>query len=81
MAAGARHPSDRSRSLPAALAVLLAGLAVAEAVVTVRAQSVERPVRAVTDPGVVKTRQAITPAGVQSGFEGEADRVRSDQWK
>ncbi|MDO8539348.1 MAG: alkaline phosphatase family protein [Opitutaceae bacterium] len=28
------------------------------------------PVRNVTDPGVVVTRQAITPAGVQSVFEG-----------
>ena len=34
------------------------------------AQSVERPVRAVTDPGVVTTRQAITPAGVPTVFQG-----------
>ena len=35
-----------------------------------RAASDPRPVRAVVDPGVVVTRQAITPAGVQSVFEG-----------
>jgi len=34
------------------------------------AQTVERPVRAVTDPGVVTTRQAITPAGVPTVFQG-----------
>jgi YVTN family beta-propeller protein len=34
------------------------------------AQTVERPVRAVTDPGVVTTRQTITPAGVPSVFQG-----------
>ena len=33
-------------------------------------QTPERPVRAVPDPGVVTTRQAITPAGVQSVFSG-----------
>lgn len=34
------------------------------------AQTAEKPVRAVTDPGVVTTRQTITPAGVQSVFDG-----------
>lgn len=34
------------------------------------AQTVERPVRSVTDPGVVTTRQAVTPAGVSSIFQG-----------
>ncbi|MBL8241239.1 MAG: hypothetical protein JNM66_27700 [Bryobacterales bacterium] len=34
------------------------------------AQTVERPVRSVTDPGVVTTRQSITPAGVPSVFNG-----------
>jgi len=34
------------------------------------AQTIERPVRAVTDPGVVTTRQNITPAGVPTVFEG-----------
>ncbi len=36
----------------------------------VLAQTPAEPVRAVTDPGVVVTRQLITPAGVQSVFEG-----------
>ncbi len=34
------------------------------------AQTVETPVRAVTDPGVVTTRQSITPAGVPTVFQG-----------
>jgi YVTN family beta-propeller protein len=34
------------------------------------AQTVERPERQVEDPGVITTRQAITPAGVQSVFKG-----------
>lgn len=34
------------------------------------AQTVDKPARAVTDPGVVTTRQSITPAGVQSVFQG-----------
>jgi YVTN family beta-propeller protein len=34
------------------------------------AQEPARPVRAVTDPGVITTRQAITPAGVQTIFDG-----------
>ena len=34
------------------------------------AQTVEHPLRAVSDPGIVTTRQAITPAGVPSVFEG-----------
>ena len=33
-------------------------------------QTFEEPVPAVTDPGVVTTRQAITPAGIQSIFDG-----------
>src|SRR5262245_14598061 len=33
-------------------------------------QTDDKPVRAVTDPGVVTTRQAITPAGVQTIFDG-----------
>jgi hypothetical protein len=32
--------------------------------------------RAVTDPGAVVTRQSITPAGVQSVFEGRVYGVR-----
>ena len=34
------------------------------------AQTVEQPSRSVTDPGIVTTRQAITPAGVPSVFQG-----------
>src|SRR5262245_23527394 len=34
------------------------------------AQTNDKPVRAVTDPGVVTTRQTITPAGVQTIFDG-----------
>ncbi len=34
------------------------------------AQSRDQPVRKPTDPGIITTRQAITPAGVQSVFEG-----------
>ena len=35
------------------------------------AQTTDRPVRAVTDPGAVTTRQAITPAGLQTVFDGK----------
>ena len=41
------------------------------------AQTPDRPVRAVTDPGVVTTRQAITPAGTPSIFSG---RVYGAAW-
>jgi YVTN family beta-propeller protein len=41
------------------------------------AQTVEQPSRAITDPGVVTTRQAITPAGVPSIFQG---RVYGVAW-
>ena len=33
-------------------------------------QTIEQPSRSVTDPGIVTTRQAITPAGVPSVFQG-----------
>ncbi len=46
---------------------LLSALAVS---MCVAAQTVERPVRSVTDPGVVTTRQTITPAGVPTIFQG-----------
>ena len=36
----------------------------------VEAQTLTQPARGVTDPGVVTTRQLITPAGVQSIFDG-----------
>ncbi len=38
-------------------------------------QTVEQPSRAVTDPGVVTTRQAITPAGVASIFQGRVSSM------
>src|ERR1700741_3913045 len=41
------------------------------------AQTVEQPVRSVIDPGVVTTRQAITPAGTPSVFQG---RVYGVAW-
>ncbi|MBL8234856.1 MAG: hypothetical protein JNL98_40525, partial [Bryobacterales bacterium] len=37
--------------------------------VLLSAQSADKPVRAVTDPGVVTTRQSITPAGVPAIFD------------
>jgi len=40
------------------------------------AQTVDRPVRSVTDPGVVTTRQTITPAGVPSVFQGRVYGVQ-----
>lgn len=40
------------------------------AAVVLNGQTIEQPVRAVTDPGVVTTRQLITPAGVASVFQG-----------
>lgn len=43
------------------------------------AQTVERPVRAVTDPGVVTTRQTITPAGVPAVFAGRVYGVAFGQ--
>src|SRR3954447_8623629 len=41
------------------------------------AQTVEQPSRSVTDPGIITTRQAITPAGVPSVFQG---RVYGVAW-
>src|SRR5262245_37514492 len=48
-------------------------------------QTVEVPLRGVTDPGVVTTRQGITPAGVQTVFEGRVyglafGRTSSELW-
>lgn len=43
------------------------------------AQTVDQPARAVTDPGVVTTRQAITPAGAQSIFDGRVHGVAFGQ--
>jgi len=39
-------------------------------------QTLDRPVRAVPDPGVVTTRQQITPAGVPSIFQGRVYGVQ-----
>ena len=49
------------------------------------AQTAEHPVRSVTDPGVITTRQAITPAGLPTVFEGRVygvtfGRDASDLW-
>jgi YVTN family beta-propeller protein len=41
------------------------------------AQTLDQPSRSVTDPGIVTTRQAITPAGVPSVFQG---RVYGAAW-
>jgi sugar lactone lactonase YvrE len=58
------RPPSFGRRLWVGIAMLATGLAAVES------QSVTQPVRGVTDPGVVTTRQAITPAGVQSVFDG-----------
>lgn len=50
------------RFLPGVLTIVFSVSAVA--------QTGEPPLRDVTDPGVVTTRQAVTPAGVQSVFDG-----------
>ena len=50
------------------LAPVTAALACSIAVLT--AQTAQQPARGVTDPGVITTRQSITPAGVQSVFDG-----------
>lgn len=47
------------------------------AVASCTAQTRERPIRSVTDPGIITTRQSITPAGVQSIFQG---RVYGVAW-
>ncbi|MDX2029111.1 MAG: alkaline phosphatase family protein [Blastocatellia bacterium] len=49
---------------------LLCGVMVFVAAVIGTAQSLDKPSRGVTDPGVVTTRQAITPAGVPTVFDG-----------
>ena len=40
------------------------------------AQTNQRPARAVTDPGVVTTRQMVTPAGVPTVFNGRVYGVQ-----
>ena len=49
------------------------------------AQTADRPLHAVSDPGVVTTRQAITPAGVPTVFDGRVygltfGKTSSDLW-
>ncbi len=48
----------------------LLALFIAAQISDVFAQTADKPLRSVTDPGVVTTRQTITPAGVQSIFDG-----------
>jgi DNA-binding beta-propeller fold protein YncE len=57
----------RSRTL---ILTLIAAPLIAAGVFFVFAQTPEKPVRSVTDPGVVTTRQTITPAGVPTIFDG-----------
>jgi DNA-binding beta-propeller fold protein YncE len=50
-----------------------------------KAQTAEKPLHAVSDPGVVTTRQAITPAGVPTVFQGRVygvafGKTSSDLW-
>jgi YVTN family beta-propeller protein len=49
---------------------LLGALVIAGGLPVLQGQTVQQPLRAVTDPGVITTRQAITPAGMQSVFDG-----------
>jgi YVTN family beta-propeller protein len=51
----------------------------------VLAQTADQPLHAVSDPGVVTTRQAITPAGVPTVFQGRVygvafGKTSSDLW-
>jgi len=50
--------------------IFLCALLLWTACVVLSAQTPDKPSRAVTDPGIVTTRQTITPAGVQSIFDG-----------
>lgn len=59
---------NRSNSTLRSVLVLFAALASS-------AQTPDQPVRAVTDPGVVTTRQLITPAGVPSTFQTKLNGV------
>src|SRR5271156_3978012 len=52
---------------------------------TLLAQTADQPLHAVSDPGVVTTRQAITPAGVPTVFDGRVygvafGKTSSDVW-
>ena len=53
--------------------------------IALHAQTADKPVRAVTDPGIITTRQAITPAGVPMVFEGRVygvafGKTSADLW-
>ena len=50
--------------------VVTGAIALGLAAAVLQSQEAGRPVRGVSDPGVITTGQAITPAGVQSVFEG-----------
>src|SRR5262245_57895124 len=50
--------------------ILLLSILTFLSILTAFAQTSDKPTRAVTDPGVVTTRQTITPAGVQTIFDG-----------
>ena len=68
--------------LPGHLSIILPLLLL---LIPVSGQTVDQPARAVTDPGVVTTRQTITPAGVQSIFDGRVygvafGRSNSELW-
>ena len=52
------------------LLILIAAQLITGGALVVCAQTREEPVRSVTDPGVITTRQTITPAGVQTVFDG-----------
>jgi YVTN family beta-propeller protein len=63
-----------SKSTPArSLCLLMAATLISSNLVpwsVLEAQSVDRPLRGVEDPGVITTRQSITPAGAQMVFKG-----------
>jgi len=58
-----RPTRDRRHICASCVAVCLASAALL-------AQSITAPARGVSDPGVITTRQTITPAGVQTVFDG-----------
>ena len=56
--------------LPSLITIVVVLFSEVCATILVAAQTSDRPVRSVTDPGVITTRQMITPAGIQTVFEG-----------
>jgi hypothetical protein len=64
--------------------ILVVALVSAAGLLTV-AQTADKPLHAVSDPGVVTTRQAITPAGVPTVFDGRVygiafGKTSSEMW-